>query len=164
MPNKKKKETKKDIRILLDNIRSAYNVGSIFRTAEALGISKIYCLNTTPTPIDRFGRIRGDIAKVALGAEKLVEWGHVKGGVNLVKDLKRQKFQIISLEQATNSLDYKKVKIHSKALVILGNEVGGVSKKLLKSSDIIAEIPLNGRKESLNVSVAAGVFLFRILN
>ncbi len=164
MPNKKKKETKKDIRILLDNIRSAYNVGSIFRTAETLGISKIYCLNTTPTPIDRFGRIRGDIAKVALGAEKLVEWGHVKDGISLIKALRRQKFNIIALEQTNNSINYKKVKIKNKTLVILGNEVGGVSKKLLKSSDIIVEIPLNGRKESLNVSVAAGVFLFRILN
>lgn len=153
-----------DIRLLLNDIRSTHNVGSIFRTAETLGITRIYCGGTTPTPVDRFGRKRADIAKVSLGGEEFVAWEHSVDCKKLVKDLKKKKFQIISLEQNDLSVDYKKVKIKNRALVILGNEVGGVSKDLLKLSDIIAEIPLRGKKESLNVSVAAGVALFRMID
>lgn len=153
-----------DIRLLLNDIRSTHNVGSIFRTAETLGITRIYCGGTTPTPVDRFGRKRADIAKVSLGGEELVAWEHSVDCKKLVKDLKKKKFQIISLEQSDLSVDYKKVKINNKALVILGNEVGGVSEDLLKLSDVIAEIPLRGKKESLNVSVAAGVALFRMID
>jgi tRNA G18 (ribose-2'-O)-methylase SpoU len=155
---------KKDIRIVLDNIRSTHNVGSLFRTAETLGISKIYCIGTTPTPIDRFGRVRADIAKVSLGAEKVVPWEHIDDGVVLAETLAKDGFQIISIEQDEKSVDYKKVVVANKALIILGNEVGGVSKGLLEISDVIAEIPLRGTKESLNVSVAAGVVLFRLLD
>lgn len=152
-----------DIRILLDNIRSTHNVGSIFRTAETIGISKIYCGETTPAPVDRFGRKRKDIAKVSLGAEDLVQWEHVEDGVGLVKKLKKEGFKIVAVEQDPKSVDYRKVKVGRKTLVIFGNEVGGVSKKLLKLADVVAEIPLKGRKESLNVSVAVGVALFEIL-
>lgn len=150
------------IHILLDNIRSVHNVGSIFRTAETAGISKIYCIGTTPIPIDRFGRKRKDFAKVALGAEDLVAYEHIESGLELVKRLKREKFQIIAVEQAKNSVDYRTIKTNDNALIILGNEVDGVSKELLSQSDIVAEIPLHGTKESLNVSVAAGVFLFAV--
>ncbi len=149
--------------LLLDNIRSVHNVGSIFRTAETAGISKIYCLGTTPTPLDRFKRKRQDFAKVALGAEELVAWEYVKSGVILVKILKREGFKIIALEQAENSIDYRKVKATGKILIILGNEVGGVSKGLLNLSDEIAEIPMRGKKESLNVSVAVGIMMYEML-
>jgi len=150
--------------LLLDDIRSVYNVGSIFRTAETLGISKIYCAGTTPTPFDRFGRKRKDFAKVALGAEDMVAWEYVGSPLFLVKKLQKESFFVIALEQAKNSRDYKKVKARAKTLVILGNEVKGVSKSLLKLADIVAEIPMKGKKESLNVSVATGVFLFRLLD
>ncbi len=155
-----------DIRLLLDNIRSTHNVGSIFRTAETLGISHIYCGGTTPTPIDRFGRKRADIAKVSLGGEELVPWEQIgsAGMVELISKLKKEGFQIISIEQDPTSVDYKKVKVAGKALVIVGNEVGGVAQEILDLSDVIAEIPLQGKKESLNVSVAAGVALFRLLD
>jgi tRNA G18 (ribose-2'-O)-methylase SpoU len=152
------------IYLLLDNIRSVHNVGSIFRTAETLGISKIYCAGTTPVPVDRFGRKRKDFAKVSLGAEDMVSWEYVQLSVPLVKKLQKEKFEIIALEQAKNSVDYKKVKAKKNTLVILGNEVDGVSKELLKLSDVVAEIPMRGKKESLNVGVAAGVFLFRLLD
>ena len=154
------------IRLLLDNIRSVHNVGSIFRTAETLRISKIYCTGATPVPIDRFGRKRKDLAKVALGAEDMVDWEHIDEAktVALVKELKSEGFRVVSLEQATNSVDYKEVKTVEKTLVILGNETGGVSKDLLEESDEIAEIPILGRKESLNVSVAAGILLFRLFD
>ena len=151
--------------ILLDNIRSVHNVGSIFRTAETIGIDKIYCCGTTPTPVDRFGRNREDFAKVALGAENVISWSYEPSSESFLKSLKKnKKLIIISLEQDEESVDYKKIKINSDCLIILGNEVEGVSKKLLKLSDIIAEIPMLGKKESLNVSVAAGVCLFRIFD
>jgi 23S rRNA (guanosine2251-2'-O)-methyltransferase len=164
---------KQDIRLLLDNIRSVHNVGSIFRTAETLGISRIYCAGTTPTPLDRFGRKRKDLAKVALGAEDSISWEHVGDDsgiipIELVKRLKKESFQIIALEQAKNSVDYKDVDVkgslQEKIMIILGSEVDGVSHRLLELADTIAEIPMKGKKESLNVSVAAGVALFRMLD
>ena len=155
-----KQNSKRIIYLILDNIRSVHNVGSIFRTAETIGVSKIYCVGTTPTPVDRFNRKRSDFAKVALGAEDLVSWEYSSRPVALVKRLKKEGFEIIALEQADKAVDYKKVKVNRKTAVILGNEVGGVSKLLLKLADIIAEIPLKGKKESLNVSVAAGISLF----
>ncbi len=155
-----------DVRLLLDNIRSTHNVGSIFRTAETLGISRIYCGGTTPAPIDRFGRKRTDIAKVSLGGEELVPWEQVGAAEMkaLIVVLKKEGFQIISIEQDAKSVDYKKVKVADKSVIIVGNEVGGVARELLDLSDVIAEIPLRGKKESLNVSVATGVALFRLLD
>lgn len=158
---------KRDIRLLLDNIRSVHNTGSIFRTAETLGISKIYCVGTTPVPTDRFGRKRKDFAKVALGAENMVGWEYLDGNgeaTRLIKKLKKDGFEVIVLEQANGSVDYKKVRAEGKTLVIVGNEVDGVSKSLLKLADKIAEIPIQGEKESLNAAVAAGIFLYRILD
>lgn len=155
----------RDVRLLLDNIRSVHNVGSIFRTAETLGISRIYCAETTPVPVDRFGRKRADFAKVALGAEDMVAWEHVVTAVADVKKLKKDGFEVVALEQSKKSLDYKEVKLkEGRVLIILGSEVEGVSSALLKLADVVAEIAMKGNKESLNVSVAAGVFLFRLLD
>lgn len=158
---------KRDIRLLLDNIRSVHNTASIFRTAETLGISKIYCLNTTPTPKDRFGRKRSDFAKVSLGAEEMIDWGKIDDELSvtrLVKTLKKQGFTVIALEQSERSIDYKNAKTGDKTLIILGNEVNGISDELLKMTDTIAEIDMKGEKESLNVSVASGIFLYRLLD
>ena len=156
--------TKRDIRLLLDNIRSVHNVGSIFRTAETVGVGRIYCAGTTPLPVDRFGARRGDFAKVALGAENMIEWEYAVSAAGVAKKLKKEGFKIIVLEQAEGSKDYKKVKPGPKTLIILGAEVEGVSKDLLALADVCAEIPLMGKKESLNVSVATGVFLYRMLD
>jgi len=149
-----------DIRLLLDNIRSVHNVGSIFRTAECAGVHTIYMSGTTPTPLDRFGRKRKDLAKVALGAEELVAWKSITKPAQLITKLKKEGFKVVAVEQAKNSIDFKKVSHKGKVLFILGNEVTGVSPLLLKQSDLIAEIPMQGTKESLNVSVAAGIILF----
>ena len=154
------------IYILLDNIRSVHNVGSIFRTAECAGVSKIYCVGTTPVPIDRFRRKRKDFAKVSLGAEDLVEWEHLedKGTIRIIKQLKKQGFRIVAVEQTNDAIDYSKFVVQDDdVLFIFGNEVDGVSTKLLKSADIAVEIPMKGEKESLNVSVAAGVILFHYI-
>src|SRR3989344_9552691 len=150
--------------VLLHNIRSTHNVGSILRTADGAGVSKIYLTGYTPTPLDRFGRIRKDIAKTARGAEKFVFWEYKKNLVILLNKLKREKYLIIGIEQTKNSLDYKKIKLGKKNAFIVGAEVVGIHKNVLRKCDIIAEIPMRGKKESLNVSVACGVALFRILN
>jgi tRNA G18 (ribose-2'-O)-methylase SpoU len=150
--------------LVLDNIRSVHNVGAIFRTADAAGISQIYLCGTTPAPIDRFGRKRADMQKAALGAEETVEWEYAENTAELLKELKIKnlKLKIIALEQADNSVDYKNVKLAEDTAIILGPEVTGISKEILDMCDVVAEIPMLGKKESLNVSVAAGVFLFRI--
>ncbi len=149
--------------IILDNIRSVHNVGSIFRTSDALGVNKIFLCGCTPTPKDRFGRERKDLVKVALGAEKSIEWEYFKTTEEAIKKLKKEKFQIIALEQSKKSVDYKKVKAKGDTAIVLGEEVHGLNKKVLDLVDIITEIPMYGIKESLNVSVSFGVAAFRIL-
>lgn len=149
--------------LVLHNIRSAYNVGAIFRTADAAGISKIYLTGYTPAPLDRFGRPRKDIAKAALGAEKTISWEHVPRIENVFKKLKKEKTKIVAIEQSPKSIDYKKFKIAGPTAFLLGNEVEGLSKSLIKQCDAAIEIPMRGKKESLNVSVAAGIVLFRVL-
>ena len=150
--------------LVLNNIRSTYNVGAIFRTADACGISKIYLVGYTPAPVDQFGREDKSIAKTALGAEKNIAWEKVNTIAPLLAKLKKLGMQIIAIEQALNSIDYKKVKPKYPCAFILGEEVKGMSKSILKKCDVVAEIPMKGKKESLNVSVAAGVAIFRILN
>lgn len=150
--------------LILHNIRSVENVGAMFRTADAAGINKIYLTGYTPTPLDRFGRKRGDLAKSALGAEEFVSWEQRKSISALFTKLKRERYLIIGIEQDKKSVDYKKVKLQNKNVFLVGEEVAGISKSNLKKCDIIAEIPMRGKKESLNVSVALGVALFRICN
>lgn len=149
--------------LILHNIRSVENVGAIFRTADAAGINKIYLTGYTPTPIDRFGRKRGDLAKSALGAEEFVAWEQKKGISSLLLKLKKENYLIIAIEQDKKSIDYKKVKLENKNAFIVGTEVTGIPKDVLEKCDVIAEIPMRGKKESLNVSVACGVALFVML-
>lgn len=150
--------------LILYNIRSVENVGAIFRTADAVGINKIYLTGYTPTPLDRFGRKRGDLAKSALGAEEYVKWEAKKSLPALLRSLRRENFQIIAIEQDKKSIDYKKVKLKNKNAFIVGAEVSGIPKNILEKCDIIAEIPMRGKKESLNVSVAFGVAIFGMLD
>ena len=150
--------------VVLDNIRSVYNVGSIFRTSDALGISKIFLCGCTPTPTDRFGRSRKDLAKVALGAEKDIIWEYYSDTKNVLKKLKKEGFQIIAVEQDKKSVDLKKVKIKFPIAVVMGNEVDGIDKKILALCDAIAEIPMLGNKESLNVSVSFGIAGYQLFS
>jgi tRNA G18 (ribose-2'-O)-methylase SpoU len=99
-----------------------------------------------------------------LGAENSISWELIEDGAELARRLKKEGFEIIALEQHEKSVDYKQVAVKDKTLIILGNEVEGVSSGLIALADTIAEIPLKGKKESLNVSVAAGVFLYRLLD
>lgn len=141
------------IYLILHNIRSLYNVGAIFRTADAAGVSKIYLTGYTPLPA----------AKTALGAEKYVPWEKKRNVVKLVKMLKLMKVRVVALEQVKNAIDYRKFKPKFPLALVLGNEVHGLSKPLLKKCDKVIYIPIYGKKESLNVSVAAGVALFSLI-
>ncbi|MFA6077160.1 MAG: TrmH family RNA methyltransferase [Candidatus Paceibacterota bacterium] len=152
--------------LILHDIRSVENVGAMFRTADAAGIDKIYLTGYTSAPLDRFGRKRKDLAKSALGAEEFVPWEQKKNVKSLLLQLKKNKFLIIGIEQDEKSVDYKTLRLRSGQgnVFIVGSEVGGIPKNILKKCDIIAEIPMKGKKESLNVSVALGVAIFRICN
>ena len=161
------------IAILLHNIRSAHNVGSIFRTADAAGVAKIYLCGYTPVPIDRFGRPQKEIAKTALGAARSLPWEYFKSPVPLISKLsagggsssggKKQKWGIVGVEQDRRSRDYRKYRVKAPTLFIFGNEVRGLSHELRAKCDVLIEIPMHGKKESLNVSVAAGIVLFQML-
>src|SRR3989338_10128765 len=131
--------------LTLHNIRSVENVGAMFRTADAVGINKIYLTGYTPAPLDRFGRKRGDLAKSALGAEEFVPWEQKKNISPLLVKLKGEKFLIIGIEQAKNSIDYKKVKLKSKNAFIVGAEVTCIPKTVLQKCDVVAEITMRGK-------------------
>lgn len=148
--------------VILHDIRSAHNVGSIFRTADAAGVEKIYLCGITPSPIDRFKEVRPDFAKVALGAEQYIQWESMKTTAAAIKFLKKDGFQIFALEQSKRSMPYYAAMPaqDAKVAVIVGNEVKGLPPAILRSSDRILEIPMMGKKESLNVSVAFGVLAF----
>jgi len=155
--------------VILDNIRSVHNVGSIFRTADAAGVEKIYCCGITPGPLDRFKNIRADFAKVALGAERSVAWEAGDGGapkniVDVVAALKRDDWKIFAIEQAKGSVPYYEAPRSEKIAFILGAEVEGISAAVLKLADQVLEIPMHGKKESLNVAVAFGIVAFAIMN
>ena len=150
--------------LVLDNIRSSHNVGSIFRTADALGTEKIYLCGITAAPFDRFNNPNQKLSKVSLGAEKSVLWEKVFSASSLIKKLKKEGFIIASIEQSKNSIDYRKIgkKNLKKLALVLGSETKGISRAILKLSDYILEIPMKGKKESLNVAVAFGIVGFSL--
>lgn len=150
--------------VLLDNIRSVLNVGSIFRTANGLGVDELILCGITPTPLDKKGEKRKDFAKVSLGSEESLVWSYEGDTLSVVKKYKEKGFQIIALEQSERSIDYKKVKIVGDVLLVIGSEVDGVSSEVLKESDISIEIPMMGLKESLNVTIAFGVAGYRLFD
>lgn len=160
----------KNVHVLLPDIRSAHNVGSIFRSADCFGVEKIFLTGTTPQPIDRFGRNttgpQKEIAKTALGGEKSVAWEYNKSATVILNQAKKNGFHIVGVEQSKDSISLSEFKKTIKAdniLLIFGNEVTGISKDILKKCQSVIEIKMEGDKESLNVSVCAGVVLYEIL-
>ena len=129
-----------------------------------MGVKKIYLTGYTPDPYDFFGKLRKDFQKTALGAEKYINWEKLRYIAVLIKRLKKAGIQIVALEQSGKSIDIKKLKTKKPTALILGNEVRGISKSILKKCDKIIEIPMHGQKESLNVSVAAGIAIWEITN
>ncbi len=159
----KNKKIPQTISVVLPDIRSAHNVGSVFRTADAAGVSHIYLAGHTPCPVDRFGRVQKEIAKTALGAEQVIPWTYVPTVAPLLRKLKKQGSTLVAIEQAKNSVDYRKMPKTGDIVLIFGNEVDGVSASVLKAVDCVAEIPMRGTKESLNVAVTAGIILFEMI-
>lgn len=159
---------KKELYVILYNIRSAYNVGAIMRTADGAGVKKIYLTGYTPAPYSKVDspyltRAQKQISKTALEAEKYIDWKKEENIQNLIKSLKKKNINIIALEQNSESKDFKKVKYKFPCAIILGNETEGIDGKILKECDSIVEIPMRGKKESLNVSVSAGIAIYEIL-
>lgn len=150
---------------ILDNIRSLYNVGSIFRTSEALGFKKIYLCGFTPAPIG--GRQKLQIHKTALGAEEFIKWEKAGQIGRLIDKLKKQGFYILALELNKKAVNISRIKAkpsRKKIALVVGHETRGISKQILKKCDKIIQIPMVGKKESLNVSVAFGIAAFCLKN
>jgi len=142
---------------LLDNIRSLYNVGSIFRTADAVRLQRLYLTGITGHPP------RKEIDKTALGAVETVPWAYQENPLEVIKSLKRQKVKIIVLEHTSHSIPYDELSIDFPLCLVVGNEVFGVQEKIVELSDVAVEIPMYGTKQSLNVTVAYGVVIYDIL-
>lgn len=159
--------------VIAHDIRSVHNVGSIFRTADAAGVEKIFLCGITPAPLDRFRHVRADFAKVALGAEEYIAWESAPETGDVIARLKKESWQILALEQSAHSVPYyeeaarlARSAAHTRArddariAIVLGNEVSGLPPSILAVADRIIEIPMLGKKESLNVAVAFGVVAF----
>jgi tRNA G18 (ribose-2'-O)-methylase SpoU len=200
-------QNKKELVVILNNIRSNENVGSIFRTCDAVGVSKIILVGITPAPLDRFGRENKGLVKASLGAEKFVPWERAEDLREAVEKLSNfyselisgstdifmlknsspsvdeaecslqsssqasnkqallKNWKVIAIEQNENSIDYREIKNNKEENIALvfGNEVEGLSKEDQSLCDLVAEIPMRGQKESLNVAVSVGIVLYGIL-
>ena len=154
-----RQKEKKTITILLDNVRSLNNVGSIFRTSDGFGIEKIFLCGITGTPPHR------DIHKTALGAENSMAWEHAENTAEVCKQLKADGYKIVAIEQAEGSVSLQDFTIErdEKIAIIFGNEVDGVSDEVLALCDACVEIPQFGTKHSFNVSVCCGIVLWELL-
>ncbi|MEX2410085.1 MAG: TrmH family RNA methyltransferase [Candidatus Paceibacterota bacterium] len=150
--------------VILHNIRSSHNVGSIFRTSDGAGVDKIYLCGFTPSPINKVGSERIRLTKVALGAENFIEWEQAKSTTALIDRLKKEGYRIYAVEQTDKSIPHFKIKNEKldKVALVMGNEVNGLTKGILKRSDKVLEIPMYGEKTSLNVSVAFGVVAYHL--
>jgi len=156
---KPEKRDNADLLILLDNIRSAWNVGSIFRTADGLGISNLYLCGITPSPEQE------SVAKTALGAEKTVNWKCSNNALETARKLKSEGYTLIALEQDERAKRLTEIGHLScqKNLLIIGNEVTGVDLDILDLCDEIVHIPMRGQKRSFNVEVAFGIAAYHLL-
>ena len=142
--------------VVLDNVRSLHNVGSVFRTSDAFRVQAVYLCGITAAPP------HPEIHKTALGAENTVEWKHFDNVLDAISELKQQNYTIAAVEQAENSLPPEKLPESGKYAVILGNEVHGVAQEAMNQCDCCIEIPQFGTKHSLNVSVAAGIIIWEM--
>ena len=144
---------------ILHNIRSCYNVGAIFRVADAIKIEKIFLTGYTPTPKTNPEKIK----KTALGAENFVKWEYKKKVSEAIEQLKSQKVKIVALETEKSALPYFKFKPKFPLAILVGNEVRGIDKRTLKKADFVLKIPMFGKKESLNVAVAFSIVAYHFL-
>lgn len=147
---------KKEFYVICDNIRSLENIGSIFRTADALGVAKVFLCGISGKPPHH------KISKTALGAENTVPWEYYRQTGRLIDKLKKDKIKVVALEQDRKAILYTKFKPQFPLALIVGNEVKGILKKVLKKCDKTIFLPMSGQKESLNVSVAFGIAGYEI--
>lgn len=147
---------KKDIVIILPDIRSAHNTGSFFRTGDAAGITKIYISGYTAPPP------HPHVLKVSLGSEESVPWEHIEDTHAVIKKCREEGYQIVAVEQTPDSVDYRKADYGDKVALVFGNEVRGVEEEFLKECDIAIQLPMAGIKESLNVSVCGGIVIYAL--
>lgn len=147
---------KSKIYLVCHNIRSLHNVGSFFRTADVFGVSKIYLCGYTGTPP------RDQISKVALGAEEWISWEHKKQTTSLLKKLKKEGVKIVALETGQASKSLRNFKPKLPMALVVGNEIEGIPQNIIDLADEVVKIPMVGKKESLNVSVAAGIALYAL--
>ena len=146
--------------ILLD-VRSSYNVGATFRTCEGAGVDMLYLAGYTPHPIDRFGREVGEIKKTSLGASTLLPWTAASDVAALILKLQEQGITVVAIEQAPQAVSLYAFNPPENVAYVFGNEITGVSPEILALCDVVVEIPMHGKKESLNVSVTVGITLFQ---
>lgn len=153
-----KESEKLPFAVVLDNIRSLNNIGSVFRTSDAFLIDRIYLCGITACPPNK------EIHKTALGATESVDWAYFESTKEAVLQLKQENYQIISIEQVENSisLPYFKIETDKKYAFVFGHEVKGVQQEIVNLSDACVEIPQYGTKHSLNISVSAGVVLWEM--
>lgn len=149
--------SKNPIVIVLDNVRSMHNVGSIFRTADAFRIEMIALCGVTGKPPHR------EIEKTALGATNTVKWKYYPDTISCLQELKDQQYKITAVEQAEHSVTLSSFKIQEPVALIFGNEVYGVEQSVIDLCDTVVEIPQQGSKHSLNVAVSAGIVLWELL-
>lgn len=156
--------------LVVHNVRSAHNVGSLLRTADGLGISRVYLTGYTPYPLSKDDirlphiatRVDHQIQKTALGAEKNVGWVHRQDIGSLIGILKNQEYKVVALEQTKNATDLKGFMPASDLALVVGSEVGGLDKSVLNMCDRHLQIPMSGQKESFNVAVAAAIALYHL--
>lgn len=155
-----KEQAKTPVVLVLDNVRSYLNVGSVFRTADAFLIEAIYLCGITGTPPHR------DIHKTALGATDTVTWKHTETTLEAVEQLRTLGYKIMALEQAVNAtmLNEFTPNRNQKYAVVFGNEVDGVSQEVVSKADVVVEIPQFGMKHSLNIAVSAGIVMWDLFN
>lgn len=149
---------KRPLVLVLDGLRSHHNVGSMFRTADAFAFERIFLCGITPCPPHR------EIHKTALGATESVSWFYEQNTLECVKRLQKEGFKVFALEQTENSLSLESLKINAqeKYALVVGNEVFGVRQEVINACDAVVEIPQEGTKHSLNVSVSAGMLMWHV--
>lgn len=149
--------SKGSIFVLLENVRSLYNVGAIFRTADGAGVSRIFLSGITGRPPHR------EIRKVALGAEENIPWEYHPNSIKLIERLKKGKVQIVVLESTEISILYDEPNYQFPLCLVVGHEFHGVSEEVIRRADILVKIPMKGMKISLNVAVAFGIAVYEII-
>jgi tRNA G18 (ribose-2'-O)-methylase SpoU len=152
------KVKKLPVYVVLDSIRSSYNVGSIFRTSDGVMIEHLYLCGYTPAPPKK------EVLKTALGSTESISWSHEKDAVKIITELKGKGVKICALEQTSNTIPHYDIKFedHFPLCLIVGNEITGVSQELIDLCDFSIELPQYGIKQSLNVAVAYGIAVFKL--